>query len=478
MTDFHITTVGWDHTLVEGLCDRIAERSANRFSHIMHPRYMRSEWHGRLDRPDVYFLREDVRQPMPEADRELLVSLERDGVPTVHNMIMGDRIVSRLEYEDALRYATFLARQMIELFASIKPSVVIGGFDAIHGGIALAVARRMGIPWFALNFTTIPSGLAGFCERMSPAAGVRLNVRSPGELRSLAEGSLQRFESRSIQAAAYVAPPPLSPTAQVAKLPARFAALRRTIRKSHMRDVFRYTEERSGHSVLAAARRLRRTAASRAAVARIRTVPAPPTTPYILFGLHMQPESSIDVWAPFFSNQMWVIELLARSIPPTHRLLVKIHKSDIANHSREQLDRMRALPGVELVAPFVDTREFIERADLLILIQGTMGLEAALLGKPVIMLGESPVARFPSVSQAGAITELPALVRRKLAERPPSRTAIVEAFGDYLASFLPASSNNWTISRDAKEIDGYVKLFQALKQFLASESEDSRRRIV
>jgi hypothetical protein len=107
-----------------------------------------------------------------------------------------------------------------------------------------------------------------------------------------------------------------------------------------------------------------------------------------------------------------------------------------------------------------------------------MGLEAALLGKPVIMLGESPVARFPSVSQAGAITELPALVRRKLGERPPSRTAIVEAFGDYLASFLPASSNNWTISRDAKEIDGYVKLFQALKQFLASESEDSRRRIV
>jgi lipid A disaccharide synthetase len=192
----------------------------------------------------------------------------------------------------------------------------------------------------------------------------------------------------------------------------------------------------------------------------------------------MQPESSIDVWAPFFSNQMWVIELLARSIPPTHKLLVKIHKSDIANHSREQLERMRALPGVELVAPFVDTRNFIERANLLILIQGTMGLEAALLGKPVIMLGESPVARFPSVSQVGEIAALPSLVRRKLTETPPSRTAIAEAFAEYLAPFLPASPNNWTVSRDAQEVDGYVDLFQALKQYLDAESGKSCRKIV
>ena len=45
---------------------------------------------------------------MPEPDPRLLASLEQDGIPTIHNMIMGDSIVSKLRYDDALGYATFL----------------------------------------------------------------------------------------------------------------------------------------------------------------------------------------------------------------------------------------------------------------------------------------------------------------------------------------------------------------------------------
>ena len=188
----------------------------------------------------------------------------------------------------------------------------------------------------------------------------------------------------------------------------------------------------------------------------------------MVFGLHTQPESSIDVWAPFFSNQMWVVEVLARSIPPTHKLLVKIHKSDVAKYSREQLERLRALPGVDLVRPFADTQAFIEKADLVVAIQGTMGLEGALLGRPVIMLGDSPVTIFPSASSVGALADLPALVRRKLAQPVPSRQQIVQAYAAYLAPFSPASHNDWTIRRTEQEIDDYVRLFGTLKQHPAT----------
>ena len=82
---------------------------------------------------------------------------------------------------------------------------------------------------------------------------------------------------------------------------------------------------------------------------------------------------------------------------------------------------MRLFPGVELVRPFVDTRSFIERADLVVAIQGTMGLEAALLGKPVIMLGESPVTKFRNASNIGELEDLPELVRSKLSEPKPTR---------------------------------------------------------
>jgi CDP-glycerol glycerophosphotransferase (TagB/SpsB family) len=242
----------------------------------------------------------------------------------------------------------------------------------------------------------------------------------------------------------------------------------RIIRKRKLRKYLKFTEAPAGHSVLAAAKLPYRKRMAGNAMARIRSLDKPPNSPYVFFGLHFQPESSIDVWAPFFSNQMWVIELLSRAIPPTHRLLVKIHKSDATNYSREQITRMKSFAGVDIVRPFADTRAFIEGADLVVAIQGTIGLEAALLGKPVIMLGDSPVVMFPSASRIGEIADLPRLIRSKIAESPPHRTEIVEAYAAYLAPFLPASHNDWRATIDAEAIDGYAMLFSALAQYVRS----------
>ena len=173
MSDFHVVTVGLDEVLLDGMYRPIAAKSRHRFSHILHPRYSALSFGGRPD-PGLHFFREIPRDAIPEPDHELLWSLEAEGVPTIHNMILGDRVVSALEYREALGYATLLARRLAELFDKLKPSVVIGGFDGIHAGIALAVAKRAGIPWYALNFSVIPPGLACFCDGMSPAARVQL----------------------------------------------------------------------------------------------------------------------------------------------------------------------------------------------------------------------------------------------------------------------------------------------------------------
>lgn len=465
-TTFHALTVGWNSLLIEDLWNRIAAKSDYHFSHVVHPSSTAREWPHHLPQAGVYFFRDQLRVCMPAPDHELLASLEGEGVPTVHNMIMSDRIVRKLKYGDALAYATFLAQRMLELFDKIRPSVIIGGFDGIHSSLALAVAKRMNIPSFALNFSVIPPGMVCFCNGMSPAARVLLGTRPASELQSLAEASLQQFENKKLQAPAYVPPLPLSLAKKIARLPRRVLALHRTIQKSRLREFLQFTEERDGHSVVAVMALFRRIAKARKANSRLRAIVEPPEEPFILFGLHFQPESSIDVWAPFFSNQMRVIELLSRSIPPTHKLLVKIHKSDITNYSQEQLKNMQRFPGVELVAPFADTRKFIEKAGMIVSIQGTIGLEAALLGKPVIMLGDSPVTLFPSASRIGEISDLPILIRRKLVESPPSRTDIVNAYAAYLAPFLPASQNDWTVQRTVEEIDNYVMLLNTLKQYV------------
>jgi hypothetical protein len=462
---FHVLTVGWGRQQVDSLWNAIAARSTDRFSHILHPRFTRSDY-ASPPAAGLHFLHDDeCSLRVADADRALLASLEREDIPTVHNMILGDRVVSHLPHEDALAYATFLARRLAQLYTELQPSVVIGSYDAIHSGIALAVARRMSIPWFALNFSVIPQGLACFCERQSPASRVHLFERSPEQMRPLAQESLAQFEARRLQAYAYLAPQP-SAVQRVARLPARFAAVARTLSDARQVEKLRFTDAPTSYSLTAALEQMRHMNYARKASRQMQALNEPPAAPYVLFGLHLQPESSIDVWAPFFSNQMWVIELLSRAIPPDYRLLVKIHKSDVSRYSSEELARMRSFPGVELVRPFADTRRFIESASLMVGIQGTMALEAALLGKPVIMLGDSPVSAVPNVSRIGSLEDLPKLIRAALAAPAPSRASIVSAFASYLTPFLPASHNDWRVTRTPQEIEHYVQLFARLREYL------------
>jgi hypothetical protein len=460
---FHVVTVGWP----VDLADDIARQSRIRVSQIVHPRYTRDD-SIRSGECTLHFLFNHPRQQMPEPDRALLAALEQPGVPTINNIILGDRVVSKLAYCEALGYVTFIARRLTELFRTLQPSVVVSGHDAVHGGISLAVARCLGIPWYALNFSVIPPGLACFVDALTPAARVAIAAPVVAETRAQAETFLANFESRRVSVPAYLTPPALSWVQALRRLPRRVAVAVDVARNYQVRGARRFTDERTGLSLLAAVRRVRANAAARRALTHVQTLGTPPAYPYVLFGLHMQPESSIDVWAPFYSDQQWVIELLSRAIPASHRLLVKIHKSDAANYSEAALRRMLSMPATELIHPFADAREFVERADLVVSIQGTMGLEAALLGKPVIVLGDSPVAQFPGASRIGELSELPALVRRQLASTRPTRAEIVSAYARYLGVFLPAVQNDWSRPRTKMEIEQLSAMFHSLMKYQAA----------
>ena len=160
---------------------------------------------------------------------------------------------------------------MFELFGAIKPSVIIGAFDAIHGSLALAVAKKMNIPWFALQFSVIPAGLASFCDKMYPAARVLLSPRPFDELHALASVSLRDFENRRIQAPAYIAPAPLPLAGKVANLPNRLSALQRKLRRSRSRKFLQFTSGRHNYSVSAAIEYFRHAARSRKALSRPET---------------------------------------------------------------------------------------------------------------------------------------------------------------------------------------------------------------
>ena len=471
-TDFHFLTVGASARLVRNLWDRVAAGGGFRISHLVHPTYDRASWDSSVSPNPVYFVRDKLRTPVPAPDRVLLASLERGDVPTLHNMILSDRVVARLPYEDALGYATLLARRLQEVFKATRPAAVIGDFDALHSSLGLAVARHLGIPWLALSFSTIPHGQVACCANLSPASLVVLEPERRESLLERAAQVLENFERGTTRAPAYLPPRLLSPAFVLRQLPVQARILAQVLSRRATARHHRYSDYRNSYSVaglFGEALRLRKN------VWRLRgasLVKAPPPGRYVFFGLHVQPEASIDVAAHFFSNQMRVVELMARSLPPTHTLLVKLHKSDVPNYSREFLARLESFPGVQVVAPHASALDFIRGADLVFAIQGTIGLEAALLGRPVIMFGDSPIRVFPSVATIGRTIDLPQLVRAKLAAPPPSRAAIVEAFASYLAPFYPAAHNDWGIVPSEAQMAGFVHFFQLLVDRLARQEID------
>lgn len=460
---FHLLVVGMSPRLVRNLWDRVASAAGWRISHIVHPSFDRTSWQAAgAGSADVHFIRERLDMRMPVAEPETLASLERDGVPTIHNMIMSDRFVSKLSHSEAMAYATLLTRRITELYKQLRPTMIIGDFDGLHASIAFAVAKQLGIPWFAMYFGSIPGGCCAMCTALTPASTFTAVPRSEEELRAYAQSLLAEFEGRTIRVAAYEPPAVLSPSFFLRRLPQQAAALLRVVQRSRHADSLKFTDHPSSYSpraLVSEAWRLRRN------LWKLRKQPLvtrPPAAPYAFFGLHMQPESSIDVFAHFFANQVRVIELMARSLPPTHRLLVKLHKSDAPNYSERDIARFTGFPGVEIVSPYADTFQFLQRADLVFSIQGTIGLEGAMLGKPVIMFSDSPMRVFPNVSTFSRTVDLPKLVREKLAELPPSRPTVLAALEKYLAPFHPASSNEWEIVPTAEQIDNYVRLFGGL----------------
>jgi hypothetical protein len=422
-------------------------------------------WMKELPCSGVSFFCDDMRMALPPVDRELLASLELEGVPTVHNMIMSDRHVSKVSYDEAVAYATLLTQRLIAEYTNVRPDVIIGGFDGLHGSLGFAVARRLGIPWFALHFSSMPRDEAAFCSDLEPASRVVFSGSRAEELRAQAERLLTDFLERKVQAAAYIPPKLLSLAFVLRQIPSQLQALGRVLRRQRLKEFLKYTDYANSYSLTALLGEAWRLRKNLWVLNRRGLLEEPIRGRFAFFGLHVQPESSIDVFAHFFSNQEQVIELMARSLPPTHSLLIKLHKSDAPNYSSRALAKLSRFPGVKLVSPYADTYQFIRDADLIFAIQGTIGLEGALLGKPVIMFGNSPTKIFPSVATVGKAVDLPNLVREKLAAVPPSHSAVLEAFAAFLAPFYPTSGNDWNVRPTDRQIDGYVGMFQLLREY-------------
>jgi len=180
---------------------------------------------------------------------------------------------------------------------------------------------------------------------------------------------------------------------------------------------------------------------------------------YVYFPLHVQPEMSTMTFAPFYLDQLSVLENLSKSLPTNCRLVVKEHPSMLGRRKASYYERIRSLPNVRFVHPLTDSFMIIKKAAAIFTITGTVGLEGLIMQKPVIVLGSTYYRYCPLVIDAMNVA-------------PTGWSKLVShALGEYkhdeeiLVTFLGA-----VFERSFQGI--YVEPLAALDQVLAEKNLD------
>jgi hypothetical protein len=458
---FHIFTVGWEPSIIRDLATPIGICTGIHFTHgLVGDRSRLPIVQKAFPEIDFIALSKGKHEPLPIPDYELLASLESIGVPTIRSMVQGDRVLRNRPASESLGYATLLARRIRSSLTELQPDVVLGSFDSLHSALSLAVAKTLGIPWVAMAFRAIPDNLSGFCKGVMPESLVPIVRPHDDKLLSQAEEVFWNVRSNRQRVLAYRAP--VSFWQRVQKLHTYGRNFIRRVAKSKDIGMDRFTYPTASERL----RDIVRRSINTMRLPTCQMLSEPPDTRFAFFPLHMQPESTIDTWGIFYQDQLALIRQLALAVPADVQFVVKLHFRDPDNYSRNQLMQLLQIPGLKIAHPNSPSYLYLQKAALVIGIQGTACLEAALLGKPVIIFGDSPYRHFPRTEEGKRPDELHQQISRMLELPPPSDAAIVEAFAAYMARYMPGRINDWRRPIEEEELVLLTECFLRLQAFI------------
>ncbi len=397
--------------------EHLAERGLRVF-HIVTPSEYRDLCLSKgVPEDHILWLRIDeaLSEPLDLVSVGRIAEYERMTGLSLKHLLMMDRFLRERPWEQALRYAAycfrrieaFLDRHAIR-FVSGEPT---GAHDLVALLICRATGRHYGAP-FDIRFPVRRFAIWDSDVEISPlCTGARTPADvSEGEIQAAREVWRQIRERKRMPFLAEKAKAPGFGTRFIRSV-LRGAAYRSLIRRRHDGHMYSLWDMFTVHRyhMIPVNHRLNRMQWD-----RLFDLPVDGER-FVLFTLNYQPEHSIDVEAPHWTNQYEVAKALARCLPIGVRLYVKEHPSALGLRGPSVLRRFKRLPGVRLIDPRIDSHGLLQRAELVACITGTIAMEAAAYGKHAAVLGSTFMDGFSTVTLVRHPSEVAALLRM----RPP-----------------------------------------------------------
>jgi Capsule polysaccharide biosynthesis protein len=425
----------------------------------------------------VFNLAAHIRRGTTRLDVDTALEILREfestaGFPNANLLLFGDRIISEYSFERGLKVLATLPEFWRSVIASVQPDLILGEISSAAEWMGWCYATQQGIRQIIpypppmsgrLYFIDAPEG---DWREMAEHYESRKRLPLTREESSEAEKFLVTYRDRRPKPA-YISWDEHSPIyafhpqrllPRVARIPFRF----RTWLEDGFSEVGSYhgtppwqpifgTMAAIGRHI-----RARRTMFSQSLY----------RGPKIYYSLHAQPEFTVDVRAPFYRNQLALIENLAKSLPIGYRLIVKDHPSMKGDRPLEFYRQLKRLPNVQLVSPSIDSHELIAQCDLVITINGSVAWEAILYEKPVIVFGALCYGFFEKVIRCENPADLPNLLKHTLRQFRPDRAMLLRFITAYLETVkecewgaptrIPSVTSPANISRIAEVIAGEI----------------------
>ncbi|MCI0645007.1 MAG: hypothetical protein L0332_11915 [Chloroflexi bacterium] len=373
------------------------------------------------------------RHPEPDTLTRLE---EKYGIPTLWQYVTHDRWLSMQRSGYLFKQGSKYSRDQLlvhiqsrfqaveRLFDDFQPDVVVYAGRDVGPSSALVVSNvavARGIPLLVPLYVKIASyfTLANTIFSEAPHVKQRYEALRSGQVESsnreraveflneFRRGGVLPYFLRQKEEAPPSAPSPGPLRKRASGFKAFAGRVRRYYRKSQAGDPL-YTSwfKRRYDKVIMAVRQARMSQAD------YFSFPAEGEK-YVFFPLHLEPELSLLLYAPFFTHQFAIIQNVAQSLPHNTCLYVKDHPRALGRRSAQYYREVTAIPNVRLMAPTVKGQDLIRGAEGVITITGTAGLEAILFGKPVITFGNVFYNFLDElVMHVHAYNEVPGLIRQ------------------------------------------------------------------
>jgi hypothetical protein len=149
---------------------------------------------------------------------------------------------------------------------------------------------------------------------------------------------------------------------------------------------------------------------------------------FVYFPLHVPGDMALTLRSPEYLDQLSLVEQLLRATPAEFDVVVKEHPAMIgACDGRRLIEMCRRYPQLKILPPSTNNYEVIKAARLVVSINSKSGVEALLLKKPIIVLGDAFYTSCPLVSRAANIAALKDLIPSLLNEyQAPEEPQLVD----------------------------------------------------